>query len=194
MHVLEVGPDPALTYRALVSADPLVWETLDIGDSPDLTFPRSEPYRFPAPGDTYDIVLSGQVIEHVAQIWRWMREIARVTRPGGRVVTIAPCSWPMHEHPIDCWRIYPDGMRALYEDAGPDVELAVSEALEQPGTKVLPGRSREHQPQRLRRGYRLFRLARLPVEQAVDTIGIARKPTIPAPVSETLTGAGDAPA
>jgi hypothetical protein len=26
--------------------------------------------------------------------------------------------WPFHEYPIDCWRAYPDGMTALYEEGG----------------------------------------------------------------------------
>jgi hypothetical protein len=104
-----------------------------------------------------------------------MREVARVTRAEGLVITVAPTSWPFHSYPMDCWRIYPEGMKALSADAGLDVELCVNEALEQPGTTPLPGRSREHQPRRVRRAFRVMGRLGLPVEQATDTLTIARK-------------------
>src|SRR5690242_15319355 len=101
MRVLEIGPDRVpSSYRAMVPAEKLQWDTLDIVNSPSLTYPNSELYRFPIPNDFYDVVLSGQVIEHVARIWRWMRELARVAKPGGIVLTINPVSWPYHEHPV----------------------------------------------------------------------------------------------
>ena len=48
------------------------------------------------------------------------------------MITIAPVSWPYHEDPVDCWRIYPDGLRALYDEVGLRTELALCEGLEPP--------------------------------------------------------------
>ncbi|MBU2063807.1 MAG: hypothetical protein KKF93_05375, partial [Candidatus Omnitrophica bacterium] len=48
----------------------------------------------------------------------------------GHVITIAPISWTYHEAPVDCWRIYPEGMKALYEEAGLKVDLCKFESLE----------------------------------------------------------------
>jgi len=28
-----------------------------------------------------------------------------------------PAEWPYHAHPIDCWRVYAEGMRGLLECA-----------------------------------------------------------------------------
>jgi hypothetical protein len=108
---------------------------------------------------------------------RWMPELARVTRAGGRVITINPVSWPRHEYPIDCWRIFLGGMRALSEDSGLLVETSVCESLELPNyRRVLPGRSPEFQNMPFRLAFRLLGMAGFPVEKAFDTITIARKP------------------
>jgi SAM-dependent methyltransferase len=131
MRVLEIGPDgfPS-TYRQIVGDQAITWETVDLTESPKLTYTSIDEYHFPIPGDTYDIVLSGQVIEHVKKVWLWTKEVARVCKPGGLVITINPVSWEYHQAPVDCWRIYPEGMKALYEDAGLEMQMSRFESLE----------------------------------------------------------------
>lgn len=65
-----------------------------------------------------DVLVSGQTLEHIEFPWMTMTEIARILRPGGVACLIAPASGPEHRYPVDCWRIYPDGMRALAKHAG----------------------------------------------------------------------------
>src|SRR3712207_1617093 len=79
MRVLEIGPDrfPS-TYQSIVSDKSIIWETLDLYNSPQLTYSASSEYSYPIADNTYDIVLSGQVVEHVRRIWAWMRELVRV--------------------------------------------------------------------------------------------------------------------
>lgn len=131
MRVLEIGPDrhPS-TYQRLVGDDSLVWHTLGITDRQEYTYVASDPYIFPVPDNSYDLVMSGQVIEHVPKPWVWMKEIARVCKPGGHVVTINPVNWGFHRSPVDCWRIFPDGLEALYDDAGIKTCVAVCDSLE----------------------------------------------------------------
>jgi SAM-dependent methyltransferase len=180
-RVLEVGPDgfPS-SYRSTVEAagaSPCEWHTLDLFRDARLTYVAESEYRFPIPDDSYDVVLSGQVIEHVRKPWIWIREIARVCRPGGLVITINPVSWPYHEAPIDCWRVFPDGMKALYDDASLEVVLSVWGSLELPGfRRYLPGASPEAYGRRRQRVSRLLGRLGLPVERAYDTITIGRKP------------------
>jgi SAM-dependent methyltransferase len=140
--VLEIGPDgdPSV-YRQEVEDRDLQWHTADlVGDlmpedstfrpNSQSTYPMRDEYEIPIPENSVDVVIAGQVIEHVRKVWTWMAELARVTRPGGHVVIISPISWPYHEAPIDCWRIYPEGMRALCTYAGLAVELCEQVALE----------------------------------------------------------------
>jgi len=143
-RLLEIGPDsiPVSTYRQATPNGPSVWETIDLSPYPGLTYKAVDEYHFSLPDDMFDVVLSGQVLEHVRKPWVWMKEVARVCKPGGIVITINPVSWPYHEAPVDCWRIYPEGHRALAEDSGLTVELAEFDCLEWPEHRLRrPGKT-----------------------------------------------------
>lgn len=177
MLVLEIGPDgfPS-TFRSLVDDSSVTWNTLDLYQHAQLTYTAVSEYDFPIPDNEYDIVVSAQVIEHVRQIWVWIKEVARVCKVGGLVITINPVSWPYHEAPIDCWRAFPEGMRALYENASLEVILSKWESLEAPHLRRrVPGRSPEWQPRRLRVAYQLLNLVGFPAECAFDTVTIGKK-------------------
>lgn len=85
----------------------------------------------------FQYVLAGQVIEHVRRPWLWVAELARVCRPGGLVILLSPISWNHHRVPVDCWRIWPDGMRVLFEDAGLEPEFIHAEACGKDTPKEL---------------------------------------------------------
>ena len=196
MRVLEIGPDAfPSTYSKIIALPEIEWQTADLvasaqdrgqrlfgeGRLNQLTFALDNAYSVPAPAASFDILVSGQVIEHVRRIWAWMQELARLTAHGGLVITIAPISWPYHEAPVDCWRIYPEGMRALCEEAGLEVLLSTFAALEPRVSKRwYPGES-STLPQVPRSLFsRLKQLIKggigWPMTAAVDTITIARKP------------------
>jgi hypothetical protein len=176
-RVLEIGPDgfPS-AYRKMVDRGNLSWDTIDIYHHPNLTHVAPSEYSFPVPDESYDVVVSGQVIEHVRKIWVWMREVVRVCKVGGTVITINPVSWPYHEAPIDCWRAYPEGMKALYEDSSLEVIFSAWESLEEPTfRKYIPGVSREFRSKPLALANRILGRFGYPVERAYDTITIGRK-------------------
>ena len=74
----------------------------------------SEPYNFPFADNEFDVVISGSTLEHVEDTHRWIREVARVTK--GIVFILVPNTCIEHRHPVDCWRVFPDGMRFLLKD------------------------------------------------------------------------------
>lgn len=179
-RVLEIGPDGTPgTYQVMVqqrlgAAAPTTWHTVDLAARPGMTHAATSEYEFPIADGAYDLVLSGQVLEHVRKPWRWLPELARVCRPGGHVVTISPVTWPYHEAPVDCWRIYPEGMRALCDEAGLTVVVSRWECLEPPG--LLPRWPRpvsDHAPGVL---YKFARWLHWPLARSHDTLTIARKP------------------
>ena len=177
-RILEIGPEAEESaFKKLVGWESLLWETVDIRlTGHRLTHLAPNEYSFPIPDNCYDIVLSANVLEHVRKIWVWIREVARVCKGGGLVITINPVSWPYHEAPYDCWRAYPEGMRALYEDAGLSVIHSVFDSLESPGYKrYLPGRSMERLSWKGRAAYRVLGVLGMPVERSYDTITIGEK-------------------
>jgi len=134
--VLEMGPagDPT-SYEVL--APHAFWYTAGLcsdvfrGLNTELNFATIDGVKFPGiERNAFDIVVSGQVLEHVEYPWLWFAEIARIVRRGGYVITTVPISWKYHEAPIDCWRIYPDGMKALHHWAGLKTILAVVDCLD----------------------------------------------------------------
>jgi SAM-dependent methyltransferase len=130
MRVLEVGPEnvPSIHERMVGNAE-VCFEYLDIVErGPGVIWAKDE-YEYPISDGTYDIVLSSMVLEHVKKPWHWVPELARITKPGGYVVTVVPVNWPYHCWPVDCWRVYGEGMMALYEDAGLKTVLAITQEM-----------------------------------------------------------------
>lgn len=68
--------------------------------------------------ESFDVVISGQTLEHTLRPWIFVRELARILKRGCQMCVIAPHTWAYHPSPLDCWRVFPDGMRAILEDAG----------------------------------------------------------------------------
>jgi SAM-dependent methyltransferase len=179
MTVLEIGPDNFPSAIQQLISNNVTWHTLNIFDDQRLTYPNSPEYSFPIEDNTYDIVISANVIEHVKKIWKWVPELTRVTKPGGFIIIVNPVSWNYHEDPVDCWRIYPEGMKALFEESGLEVELSKFENLESMqlvnrpynASKMWPGVTLEKmsfiKKIKLFMGY--------PVMAALDTISIGKK-------------------
>lgn len=63
----------------------------------------------------YDVVISGQVMEHVNRPWEWLKSL----KPHFRkyICIIAPNGFKEHRYPIDTYRYFPDGMKDLFDYA-----------------------------------------------------------------------------
>ena len=58
--------------------------------------------ELPFPAETFDLILSHEVLEHVQDDRRSVSEMARVLRPGGRMVIFVPNrGYPFETHGID---------------------------------------------------------------------------------------------
>ena len=73
---------------------------------------------FPLPDGSFDSVFCTQVLEHVFTPELFVREIARVLKPGGKLLLTVPFVWDEHEQPHDCARYSSFGLRALLERNG----------------------------------------------------------------------------
>lgn len=64
-----------------------------------------------------DLVLSGQMLEHLHEPLKAIFAMSTVLQPGGHILLLAPSKEHEHKHPYDCWRILPDTFRyALREN------------------------------------------------------------------------------
>lgn len=139
MRVLEIGPDEVpsafLDTHLGLEKDIECWNTADMRKAEGLTYFIEDPYNYPIPDETYDLIISANVFEHVPKIWTWMKELARICRTGGKIATICPVSWKYHQVPVDCWRAYPDGVKAVYEEAGLKVLTSWWGCMEESGTQ-----------------------------------------------------------
>jgi SAM-dependent methyltransferase len=115
-RVLDLGARIArgqtLTHRQLLAGYDADYIGVDVRDGPNVDVVMSRPYRIPAKSRSADVVMSGQTFEHIAFPWASILEVARVLKPGGLAFIVAPSRGHVHGR-SDCWRYYPDGMRAL---------------------------------------------------------------------------------
>lgn len=71
---------------------------------------------FEVEDNTYDVIISGQIFEHLKYFWLTMSQIERVLKPGGYVCIIAPSSGPKHGGNLpNCYRFHEDGLKAMAE-------------------------------------------------------------------------------
>lgn len=70
MRVLEIAPDQfPSAYQKVVDEPGIQWESIDLVPGESLTYVATSEYSYPIAGNTFDIVVSGNVIEHVRRIW-----------------------------------------------------------------------------------------------------------------------------
>ena len=74
--------------------------------------------RLSVPDESFDVVVSTQVLEHVRSPSTYMQECFRVLRPGGRLLLSTHGMMILHPDPVDLWRWTSDGLRYQVELAG----------------------------------------------------------------------------
>jgi predicted TPR repeat methyltransferase len=72
-------------------------------------------------GESFDTVLSTQVLEHIEHPQRLLKEAWRLLKKGGIFILTAPFLWQEHSRPRDYYRFSQYSLRFLLEETGFDV-------------------------------------------------------------------------
>lgn len=115
LKILDIGSqDINGSYKPLFDNPGWEYSGLDMVEGKNVDVAIKDAYDWKeVRSNTYDIVISGQVLEHVEFFWVTMCEITRVLKNGGLCCIIVPSSGVEHKYPLDCWRFFPDGVKAL---------------------------------------------------------------------------------
>ena len=84
--------------------------------------------HLPVDDASFDVVLCTQVLEHSDDPAQAVRELRRVTRPGGRVLASTHGVQWYHPSPTDHWRWTHTGLRLLFERNGGWSSLSIEPA------------------------------------------------------------------
>ncbi len=99
---------------------------IDVAPAPGLDV-LSLAAPLPFASATFDTVLCTSVLEHVDDAEAAISEIARILRPGGRLIITAPFLYPTHEAPYDFWRTTHWGLRSLLTRHGLEVDTLAAQ-------------------------------------------------------------------
>jgi len=72
--------------------------------------------NLPFSNETFDTIVSTQVLEHVEKPWIVVKEISRVIKPGGICILTAPFLEPYHQDPGDFFRYSAQGIQSLFKN------------------------------------------------------------------------------
>lgn len=107
------------SYKNIFDVPSWTYTGLDMEAGNNVDIVLEDPYSWKEiPSNHADIIISGQVFEHIKFFWVTMLEISRILKPGGICCIIAPSGGHEHRYPVDCWRFYPDGFQSLADFAG----------------------------------------------------------------------------
>jgi SAM-dependent methyltransferase len=147
--VLDVGSrivtGQKLNYKPLFPAPVFTYLGMDIeaGDNVDVVV--ALPYDWKEfRANSFDVVVTGQVLEHVPYFWDVFQEMERVLKPGGAVIVIVPSKGAVHRHPVDCYRFHPDGLIALAHRSNLQIRNVVVDEGSYWGDVMLVARKLEH--------------------------------------------------
>lgn len=115
-RLLDVGCG-SKPYRSLFEVEAYIGLDVDSESSRRLAVADQlyDGHSFPFDDKIFDSVLCNQVLEHVFNPDQFLCEIARILKPGGKLLLTVPFVWDEHEQPYDYARYSSFGLRALLE-------------------------------------------------------------------------------
>ena len=115
------GPKPYYPFFAERASE---YVGVDVVENPVAEL-RGSVESLPVEDGSFDLVLCTQVLEHCDDPAQAVRELRRVTAPGGRVLASTHGVQWYHPSPVDYWRWTHEGLRRLFATNADWSELEV---------------------------------------------------------------------
>jgi len=125
-RVLDVGCG-VKPYQSLFAPYAASYVGVDPVDNP-LAELRGSVEALPVEDGSFEVVLCNQVLEHCDDPAQAVRELKRVTAPGGRVLASTHGVMPYHPSPTDYWRWTHAGLEKLFIGNGTWASVTVTPA------------------------------------------------------------------
>jgi SAM-dependent methyltransferase len=111
-----LASNPSKSYRHLFP-EVYAYLTYDIVAHPSVDVVKPTPFTLPTAGDTYDLVLSGQMLEHCQNPFKAVAEMKRVLKTGCCLAIIVPSAGRRHDAQ-DGWRFMDDAFKFISAEVG----------------------------------------------------------------------------
>ena len=120
VRILDVGSyNVNGCYRTLFKNHQIEYVGLDVAQGLNVDFVPKDAYNWKELEDeSFDFIISGNAFEHIEFPWLTMEQIYKKLKKNGFACILAPFSHVEHRYPVDCYRYYNDGFRALAKWAG----------------------------------------------------------------------------
>jgi SAM-dependent methyltransferase len=114
-NILDVGARDVNGSLREVSPNGAKYLGVDLVEGRGVDHVLQDPYSYPFPDKSFDVVVSTSCFEHDRMFWLSFLEVARVLSDNGFFYINAPATGSYHGVPHDHWRFYPDAGIALEE-------------------------------------------------------------------------------
>ena len=104
-------------YRSMIEPNTKSYIAMDIIAAPGIAV-VGDIHATPFTDNSFDTIISTQILEHVRKPWLVAIEMYRIARPGGHIIVTAPFMVGYHPDPEDNFRFTKDGLALLFREAG----------------------------------------------------------------------------
>lgn len=117
LKILDVGSFDKTgdyNYGMVLNEENWTYHGLDLREGNNVDIIVENPYDWQEiENESYDVVITGQALEHIEFFWLTLEQIEKALKPGGFCCIIVPSAGPVHRNPYDCYRFQDDGVKAL---------------------------------------------------------------------------------
>ena len=107
MSAINLFPSPQFRYRDM---------NIECSDIPQTIIGDITDCKNEVLDESFDVVFSSDVLEHITRPWLAAKEISRILRPSGIAIIVTLFSWRNHPCPLDYWRFSPECLEFLFSD------------------------------------------------------------------------------